>query len=182
MSAVHLIPLLRRAGAQNRLRYEVCSTSNQTVGRQIGPSSRGRHGSRPRRLRRSYRCRVGGPAHGNRHRSQRSHRGHRVHSQRARLLGSRGRRRHLHVRPGRLLRIDRSAGPERADRRDGVRPRGTGLLGGGQRRRDLRIRRRPLLRVHRSDPPQPAHRGHRFHPRWEGLLDGGRRRWHLLPR
>ena len=65
-----------------------------------------------------------------------------------RLLARRIRRRHLHVRVGPVLRVDRQhhiAAPGRRDQPDREQGR---VLAGGVRRRDLRLRQCRLLRLH----------------------------------
>ena len=58
------------------------------------------------------------------------------------VLAGRVRRRHLHLRQRRLLRLDGRPAAEPADRRHGADAVQEGLLAGGLRRRDLQLRRR----------------------------------------
>ena len=103
----------------------------------------------------------------------------RGHTRRPGLLAGGLRRRHLHLRRRRLLRLDGRDPPQPAHRGHGGHTRRPGLLAGGLRRRHLQLRRRRLLRLHRQPAPQPTHRGHGGHPRRPGLLAGGLRRRHL---
>ena len=89
------------------------------------------------------------------------------------------RRRHLHLRRRRLLRLDRLARPQPADGRDGRHPRRQGLLAGRLRRGHLRLRRRGLLRLDRIAHLQQVDRRHAVDTRRQGLLAGRRRRGHL---
>ena len=112
-------------------------------------------------------------------RAQRPHRGHGRLPHRPRLLAGGRRRRHLHLRRCRLLRLDRLHAPQPAHRGHGRLPDRPRLLAGGRRRRHLHLRRCRLLRLDRLHAPQPAHRGHGRLPDRPGLLAGGRRRRHL---
>ena len=71
------------------------------------------------------------------------------HPERQGLLARRLRRRHLHLRRRRVLRLDGRHPPERAHRRHGAHARRQGLLAGGLRRRHLHLRRRQVLRLDR---------------------------------
>ncbi len=65
------------------------------------------------------------------------------------ILAGRLRRRRLHLRGRRLLRLDRLHEAQQARRGLGPHPRPPGLLAGGERRRRVRLRRRGLLRLDR---------------------------------
>ena len=64
------------------------------------------------------------------------------------------RRRHLHLRRRRVLRLDRLPPPQRARRGHGGHARRQGLLARGVRRRHLQLRRRRVLRLGRVGPGQ----------------------------
>ena len=71
-----------------------------------------------------------------------------------RLLAGGLRRRHLHLRRRRLLRLDRRHAPQRSPSWAWrATPDGRGLLAGGLRRRHLHLRRRRLLRLDRRPSP-----------------------------
>ncbi len=95
------------------------------------------------------------------------------------LLARRLRRRHLHLRRRRLLRLDRRHQPQQADRRHGGDARRPGLLARRLRRRHLHLRRRRLLRLDRRHQPQQADRRHGGDARRAGLLARRLRRRHL---
>ena len=101
---------------------------------------------------------------------------HGGHPRRQGLLAGRLRRRDLHLRRRRLLRLHRRAHTQQPDRRHGGHPRRQGLLAGRLRRRDLHLRRRRLLRLGRRRSRSTTHRRHGGHPRRQGLLAGRLRR------
>ena len=100
-------------------------------------------------------------------------------SRRQGLLDRGLRRRHLHLRRRRLLRLGRLHPSEQAHRGHGGHAGWRRLLAGGLRRRHLHLRRRRLLRVPGRATPQLAHRGDGSHGRRQGLLAGRRGRRHL---
>ena len=131
---------------------------------------------------------TGGP--GDDHRRPRPRPRRRATGAHVRLLVGRLRRRHLHLRFGPVLRLDRehqvaaTRGRHQPDRRQGR------LLAGGLRRRHLRLRRRRVLRLHtrgravtrRIRPPAQPERADRRHGpvvRRGRLLHGGLRRRRL---
>ena len=81
-----------------------------------------------------------------------------------------------------LLRVDRRAPAQRADRRHGRDARRPRLLARGVRRRHLLLRARVLLRVDRRAPAQRADRRHGRDARRPRLLARGVRRRHLRVR
>ena len=83
------------------------------------------------------------------HPSQPADRRHGGHTEWARLLARRIRRRHLQLRRRALLRLHRRDPPQQADRRHGGDAERARLLARRIRRRRLQLRRRPLLRLHR---------------------------------
>ena len=101
---------------------------------------------------------------------------HGRHPRRQGLLAGGLRRRDLHLRRRRLLRLDGTLTLNQPGGRHGRHPRRQGLLAGGLRRRDLHLRRRRLLRLHRRRSPQPPGGRHGRHPRRQGLLAGRLRR------
>ena len=84
------------------------------------------------------------------------HHGAGADRQRRRAVDGRHRRRRLHLRRCRVLRVDGRPAPQPADRRDGAHADRPGLLAGGVGRRDLLLRRCRLLRVDGRHRPQPA--------------------------
>ena len=93
-----------------------------------------------------------------------------------RLLAGRLRRRGLHLRGRRLLRVARRTHLNKPMVGMAADPGRGWLLAGRLRRRGLRLRGRHLLRIDRRHPPQRPHRGHGRHPGRRRLLAGRLRR------
>ena len=82
------------------------------------------------------------------------------HTQPARLLDGRSRRRHLQLRRGQVPRVAGRQAAQRADQRHGLHTDRQGLLPRRVGRRDLHLRRREVPRLDRRDAPQQAGRRH----------------------
>ena len=106
--------------------------------------------------------------------------GHGRHARRAGLLGGGRRRRHLHLRRRRLLRVDRRHPPQPA--RSSAWPRtpdGRGYWLVASDGGIFAFGDAGFYGLDRAPSPQPARRGHGGHPRRRRLLAGGLRRRHL---